>query len=719
MPDVAKSNSGSNAPPLATEVAARTAWLLFLASFLALYFELIVIRYISSEIRIFAYLKNLPLIASFLGLGVGMMLGRPASRWRQAFPFLAALIFLAAAYAPALHLTHIPFPNADYFVWGTTQQGISPFLEALRYFITVSAITAVIVAFFVVPGGFVGEHLAALPPLRGYGINLAGSFVGIAVFTLLSFLKTPPLIWLLIGFVLCAFFFRKEPLALVIFAVILVATGWPRPNNYWSPYYHLTLEQEPPPPGWPRPAGYSLSVNYDYHQKMVDLSPEFVGRYPDLEPYKSALVTYNLPYRFAKANPEVLIAGSGTGNDVAAALRNGATHVDAVEIDPVILSLGRKYHPEQPYASPRVTAHLGDARAFFKQAISQGKKYDLIIFGYLDSHTLLTSFSSVRLDNYVYTVESFEEAHSLLRENGTVVLAFASGASFITDRLDAMLTRSFGVAPRVYQTGYDRDGVVFVEGAQPQSAAPGNLPEIGAQTSSRASHATLATDNWPFLYLAGHTLPWSILGVLILFLWGCEGFLRRMKVLSRMRGRESLHFFFLGAGFLLLETKAVTELSLLFGSTWIVNAMVIGTFLAAGFLANSLMMLRPNLGRLPYVALFICLAVGLFVSCSRLDGLSTPAKLLGAAVLAGLPVFFSGMVFSSSFAAAERPSELLGMNLLGAVFGGALENVVMFSGVHFLGYLALLIYGASAVCAGTKSLEEKRPPSHQLAPVGE
>src|SRR2546427_12123699 len=44
-----------------------------------------------------------------------------------------------------------------------------------------------------------------------------------------------------------------------------------------------------------------------------------------------------------------------TGNDVASALRHGAEHVDAVEIDPIIYKIGVQYHPESPYSSPRGT----------------------------------------------------------------------------------------------------------------------------------------------------------------------------------------------------------------------------------------------------------------------------------------------------------------------------------------------------------------------------
>src|SRR6266852_8879121 len=49
---------------------------LILASVLGLYLELLLIRWISSEIRIFAYFKNFVLIACFLGFGLGCHLSR-------------------------------------------------------------------------------------------------------------------------------------------------------------------------------------------------------------------------------------------------------------------------------------------------------------------------------------------------------------------------------------------------------------------------------------------------------------------------------------------------------------------------------------------------------------------------------------------------------------------------------------------------------------------
>jgi spermine/spermidine synthase len=670
--------------------------MLFLASFLALYFEVLIIRYLSTEIRVFAYLKNLPLIASFLGIGLGMILGYVPKALRRAFPIFNAALFLMITYAGPLHLTHIAFSSADYFVWGDWPTMGWTLLVMGRYFGAVIGTIALVVGFFMVLGGLVGEYLAPLPPLLGYGINLAGSLVGIAVFTLLSSLRQPPIVTLVLGFLALLPFFFRDPMALVMFAIILCVNAAPHPNTFWSPYYRVDLIEAHPPLGWSHPAAYFLSVNHDYHQKPVDLSLEFLARYPFAEPNRSARPTYELPYQLVRNPGEVLIVGAGTGNDVASALRHGATHIDAVEIDPVILQLGKRYHPEHPYDSPRVTVYVDDARAFFRKT---KHKYDLIIFGYLDSHTMLSSFSSIRLDNYVYTVESFREARGLLREGGSVVLAFGSGRFFVTERMFATLSRAFGTPPRAYFTGYDSAGVVFVEGAARRAELAGDYSEMTTGLLSKQQTTLAATDRWPFVYLASRTIPQSILWVLLVFLAGSAVLVDRMIGVPSLARPEFMHLFLLGAGFLLLETKAVTEVALLFGSTWVVNAVVIGAFLTMALLANAIIVYRPISSRAGYTGLFVFAAISTAFPYSAMSALATPAKVVASGVVIGLPVFFSGLVFSRGFRDVRSPAQGLGVNLLGAVIGGVLENAVMVTGTPILGILAILLYGFSAVFA--------------------
>jgi hypothetical protein len=341
---------------------------------------------------------------------------------------------------------------------------------------------------------------------------------------------------------------------------------------------------------------------------------------------------------------------------------------------------------------------VDDARAFFKKT---NQKYDLIVFGYLDSHTLLASLSSLRLDNYVYTLESFREAGRLLAADGTLVVAFSSGTSFLGERMFATLNRAFGAPPLAYFTAYDETGVVYVEGKGARSSPLRDYPEISKELELHQKGTLLATDHWPFLYLRSRTIPISILSVLVLFLYIAAGLLRRRVSLRRLADPEGLHLFFLGAGFLLLETKGVTELSLLFGSTWVVNTVVIAAFLSMGLVSNTLVMFRPVSRRWAYGGLFSVLIFAMFLPYSVLGALSTAGKVLAAGGLVGLPVFFSGLVFSRTFRDVVDPAQGLGANLLGAVVGGVLENLVMIGGTPILGVLAIVLYAISAVFLAT------------------
>src|SRR5207237_8531917 len=127
-------------------------------------------------------------------------------------------------------------------------------------------------------------------------------------------------------------------------------------------------------------------------------------------------------FRLPVPQPPALVVGSGTGNDVAGALRNGSRAVDAVDIDPAILEIGRREHPERPYDSLRVSIYVTDARRFLKRSTA---RYDLILFGLLDSHTQFSDYSNMRIDNFAHTEQSFREAMRHLNPKGVVLLRFA------------------------------------------------------------------------------------------------------------------------------------------------------------------------------------------------------------------------------------------------------------------------------------------------------
>src|SRR5262249_2002660 len=150
---------------------------------------------------------------------------------------------------------------------------------------------------------------------------------------------------------------------------------------------------------------------------------------------------------------DIAIVGAGTGNDVAAALRSGAKRVDAIEIDPAILMEGKANHPEKPYQNPRVTSIVNDARSFLRTTT---KTYDMIVYGLLDSHTLLSHASSVRLDSFVYTVEGLREARDRLKKDGVLALSFTIINESLGRKLYKMMQEAFdGDPPICVQAGYD------------------------------------------------------------------------------------------------------------------------------------------------------------------------------------------------------------------------------------------------------------------------
>src|SRR5262249_3429140 len=152
--------------------------------------------------------------------------------------------------------------------------------------------------------------------------------------------------------------------------------------------------------------------------------------------------------------------GAGSGNDVAAALRMGAERVDAVEIDPAIVALGKMYHPEKPYKNERVRVVIDDARTFLRNTPD---RYDMVVYGLLDSHSLLSHGSNVRLDSFVYTVEALREARARLKPGGTLSLSFAIIAPELGRKIYLMLEQAFdGQAPRCVRAAYD-GSVVFLQ----------------------------------------------------------------------------------------------------------------------------------------------------------------------------------------------------------------------------------------------------------------
>jgi SAM-dependent methyltransferase len=676
---------------------------LVLASFLAMFLELALIRWIAVEIRVFAYVKNLALLLCFLGFGMGCALTHSRVRWlRSANALLGLLIIVRWPWygGQALEgLSRSLGAGADAEIWNATKWNWAGSLSA---FAVAGALLLLVTFVFIPLGQTVSRQLdLATDSLRAYSWNVAASLAGILVFFMCAWASLPPTIWLGAAFLGLGLLqsTRQERvlLASLIVPAILLLHEAASPTHFvvWTPYQQIGLYRQNFPDGSFERIG--ITVNHTGYQSIVDLSPAFLLSHPKLLQEPIDENPYNLPFRFSIAAPKVLIVGAGTGNDVAGALRGGSQEVDAVEIDPQVLRIGQREHPEHPYQSPRVSVHLTDARAFLRRA---HQHYDLVLFGLLDSHTQMSDYSNMRIDNFVYTQEAFREARDLLTPNGVLFLKFQVDRDWVGKRLAEMLTETFGKPPVVFTapSSFTAQATCFVvsnsEQIEKRLATDTQLAGFVAThrpTFPDSPPVAITTDDWPYLYQQGHWIPTTYFRVGVLVVLLAIGLYWRIP--EARHEAPSLFFFSMGAGFLLLETQAISRLALYFGTTWQINGIVITALLSTILAANivTAKQSKPWPRHWLFAALLAGLALVYFTPVDRIPGSPAMVGWILACAFA-VPVFFAGLLFAGEFRTARSPSAALGSNMLGAVAGGLLENSSLIFGLHALLPIAAGLY---------------------------
>ncbi|MGH9429227.1 MAG: hypothetical protein ACRD2L_23335, partial [Terriglobia bacterium] len=160
------------------------------------------------------------------------------------------------------------------------------------------------------------------------------------------------------------------------------------------------------------------------------------------------------------------------------------------------------------------------------------------------------------------------------------------------------------------------------------------------------------------------------------------------------------YFFLLGVGFMLIEVKSISDLSLLFGSTWLVNSVVITSVLVMILLANALVMrLKWTSPNWAFAGLAGFLLFSYWLRPDVLSGFGFLFKMIIGGTIAGLPLFFAGILFASAFQSVKDIPAAFGANLLGALVGGILENTSMIYGVAFLNLIALGTYALAMLAS--------------------
>lgn len=668
------------------------AFQLALSTFGLLAMELALIRWLASQMRVFAYFSNLILIAAFLGMGLGLGLAKRRGELRHWV--LPALLLLAipAALAEPLGLTTLTFPDLSIRIWGAGGSLVPESGNFSRARELLGSICVVLLLFWGAAGTFtlagisVGHFFAKMRPLRAYGFDLFGSLVGVLAIMGVTWLTTGPTVWF---FVACVPFLYMSPRLInaICFAGILLAAWSSVDGALFSAYNRIDLTAQ-------ANGDIKLNVNRDFHQYIHDFSPERFARITDPDVRSSMEGTrgvYDMPFLAAKSSRRVLIVGAGTGNDVRGALRNGAEEIVAVDIDGLILKLGRMLHPEQPYSDPSVETVTNDGRAYLEQY--DGEPFDVVSFGLVDSHALFSAMSSLRLENYIYTREGLRAAWDVLGEEGLLTLAFSvSDSPWLADRLYRTLEHVTGKEPLVIYHGLHGSATFFVTKAEdpPNITA---LRGVRMVPNTSAAEIKITTDDWPFLYLRPGIFPWGYLlllsGILLTSLFAVS----RVYGTDVVGGGFDRPLFFMGAAFLLLQTRGVTSLSLLFGSTWVVNSVVFAGILTTVLAANwAVARLKLTHERRWFIPLILALAVLWVVPVGALNEFSLIVRGVVGGLLVGAPVGIAGVIVSIRLRKVPLPTVALGSNLLGAVVGGCLEYLSMWTGLRALVLLAGVFY---------------------------
>lgn len=643
--------------------------------------ELAFIRQIPAEVRVISYFTNLLLMAAFLGFGVGCILEekRPLG---LLLPAGMALVWGFVALARGLVIFDAASP-VHYWLLYAEVEGVARSLPVLP-----AALAAFVFAAlpFVALGQALAREMSGHSRLVAYAWDIAGSLAGVLLFAVASRVGIPPWIWpplLAAGW--AAVFVTGWPARIAHVAAGLLFLGFSQTPHagVWSPYYFIQHKSEP--------YGLRVWVNSSFHQLAIDFRSREPGSVAEFVNAKFSAPYGVYRHIHGRSPRSVLVLGAGTGNDVVVALRNGAERVDAVEIDPAILEIGRRLNVSRPYSDPRVKTHVDDARHFVRTTTG---RYDMVVLGTLDSQTLLSGHANIRLENYVYTVESFRDFRRVLAPEGLLAAYYSVFKPWLLPRIAATVATGFGEPYRLIRA---EDQFLFntlvLAGAGVDQLEGGRLPE------AEMRGAITARDDWPFLYVENRGVApiYLKLGAAILALVVGAGLLVRGV---NPGGGFQLPFFLLGLGFTLVESAAIVRMALLFGSTWIVTVVVFGTVLATVFLAN----LAVQRGRAPSLgAAWGGVALGLLANAlfpvSSLVGLPDTLKVLSAAILVGVPVFSAAVCFSRLFARSRKVGSAFGMNLIGAMSGGMVEYLSMLVGMRAVWLIALAVYLGALVAS--------------------
>lgn len=462
-----------------------------------------------------------------------------------------------------------------------------------------------------------------------------------------------------------------------------------------------------------------------------------------------------LPYRLARPH-ETLIIGPGGGYDVLTALGCGSERVVTAELNPLMLGFARHFGAEAGnlYDHARVEAHLAEGRHFLERS---GRRFDLILLGFVDSWASMASGGMSLSENYLYTVEAFRAYLDSLTDDGMLVIQrwdvdvprlVANAVALLGPAAAARVA----VVSQRQGNGSDPPQMTFMLRRRPFDEAdaariaedavrarplivPGGFAEsryaalLAGRVSLQAFDAGSAErtgpvfDDSPFFF--AREKPWGVPSVMVdgfrTILAPVLGLSALLALAGKPKGARAapyaaslVYFGSLGLGFIAVELALLQQLTLLLGHPIYTLSLLLVSLLAAcgvGSYASPRAPLRSAC--LAAAVLAVVYALGLSRLVPELLGLSFPAR-VGIAVALILPLgFVMGVPFPGGLRRSGRgggfpaPPFYWGLNGIFSVVGsiGTMLLAVSFGfrAAMAAGAACYLIAGAAARFAGEET----------------
>lgn len=708
-------------------------------SFIAIFFEITCIRWLSCDVRALVFEQSLPLIACLTGLGSG--LANKDDRPIKFFPITLLLFALSIKLAEFFGLADQRSASESGFEWQILSSGNEgSFIFVLLQFIGIILLLMLpfIVSFCI--GSRLGALLSMEKPLKGYSLNAIASLFGCLAAYAVAFLAPDPIfsmavvaagsIYILIGkqtkwktklfcfipvlFIFPLMHFLRVDYPKVAFPPNLINHG-SSTQTIWSSYQRIDLDKlydGPPPPAPSKEIGMVVRLNKVVDQVFFDPSLEVDQLPADLTKICADRRRLDsMGFQFGPAE-EVLILGSGLGQEITGAIKNGAKKIDLVEIDPALTRICKQVNASAP-KEITINYICDDARHFLE---TSKRNYDLVLMSNLYAQSSNWGAAKLRQDAFCYTKEAFKTALSRLKDNGNLVIAYPVVYPWIGERIFRTLEFAAGRSPQVFQQSYRMASQIPTLFVLPsQAAEQGNsvltAPKNWSQILVHPKSTTpILSDDWPYLYLLQSVFDLPFRTTVLLFL--LAAFIGARKLVFDQSNKSHLASFSLGAAFTIIELQSIHQFAHYFGNTWLTTSFVIAGAIFTVLLANCFVIKGADFVQSNSKALYLAIALFLIsnslwsqTDLTRVFGSSAPFIALS---LQFFPAFLGSTLFSARLKENNNLSAALAASTFGSLLAAVLQFLKLSFGIKSLSLIALVFYFAAFLTSRSQFAEKQR-----------